>query len=253
MDYRDKTGLFLGLKLHLLTMAETLRACESLIKERNKQHVVINAAKVVSASASEELATIINKCDLVNADGMAVVWAARLLGIPVPERVAGIDLMNSLVDLASRRDYSIYLLGAEENVIKEVASEFSQRNARIVGIRNGFWDGDEEEEIVGSIALEAPDILFIAIPSPAKEIFLSNYLQKLNVGLVVGVGGSFDIVAGKTSRAPVWAQRLGLEWLFRLKQEPRRMFKRYLVGNTKFILLVGSAFVKKLSHARKKK
>ena len=238
---------FLGLNLHPLTMQETVSRCEELIEARNSQHVVINAAKVVSASKSEELRQVINSCELVNADGMAIVWASRVLGIPVPERVAGIDLMHQLVKLSSLKNLKIFLLGAEEDVSQRVCENFVSQGANVVGRRNGFWSDSEEENIVSEISAAAPDLLFIAVPSPKKEFFLSNHLLELNCGLVVGVGGSFDIVAGKTKRAPTWLQKIGLEWFYRLAQEPRRMLKRYAVGNTKFIMLV----VRELVHARR--
>ena len=238
MAQSEYTVDFLGLKVHPLSMQESVSRCEELIKLRRKQHVVINAAKVVSASESPELRQIINSCDLVNADGMAVVWAARLLKKPLPERVAGIDLMHQLVQLSVRKTFSIYLLGAQEEVSKKVFDNFVSQGAQIVGRRNGFWSVNEEAELVSEISNLAPDLLFIAIPSPAKEIFLSRYLEELNCGLVFGVGGSFDVVSGKTKRAPTYMQKIGLEWFYRLAQEPKRMIKRYAVGNTKFVLLV---------------
>lgn len=229
---------FLGLRLDPLSMEQTLECCETLILQRNKQHVVLNAAKVVQATEDKQLAQIINKCDLVNADGMSVVWAARLLGIPVPERVAGIDLMYALVELSAKKGYSIYLLGAEDKVLARTRTVFESSGANISGARNGFWNTSDEQIVVREIADNHPDILFLAIPSPKKEIFLAANLEKLGVGLVMGVGGSFDVVAGKTRRAPKFAQRWGLEWIFRLFQEPKRMLKRYLVGNSKFLYLV---------------
>jgi N-acetylglucosaminyldiphosphoundecaprenol N-acetyl-beta-D-mannosaminyltransferase len=219
-------------------MTETLAACEVLIAQRQKQHVVLNAAKVVAAVDNQELRQIINHCDLVNADGMAVVWAARLLGIKISERVAGIDLMNQLVDLSVEKRYSLALLGARQEVIELTAQEFSNRGANVVGYRNGYWTSEQELDIVNFVSGLRPDILFLAIPSPQKEEFLSKNLAALNAGLVVGVGGSFDVVAGVTKRAPLILQNIGLEWAYRLVQEPRRMFKRYLVGNTKFIRFV---------------
>ena len=238
MAERTSSVTFLGLKVDPLTMSETLQRCEELISMRNKQHVVINAAKVVAASESVELRQIINSCDLVNADGMSVVWAAKLLGKDLPERVAGIDLMFELVQLSKQKGFSIFLLGAEETVSETVFSSFQASGANVIGRRNGFWSQGDEAELVDEIASKAPDILFIAIPSPQKEIFLSQHLGRLNCGLVVGVGGSFDVVAGKVVRAPKVLQRMGLEWTIRLIQEPRRMFLRYLKGNSKFIWLV---------------
>ncbi|NBT47509.1 MAG: glycosyltransferase [Actinobacteria bacterium] len=232
-------------------MEETIAQCDLLIKMRNKQHVVINAAKVVTASESEELREIINSCDLVNADGMAVVWASKLLRNPLPERVAGIDLMNNLVTHAVERNLRIYLLGAEEEVSMKVAEVFSQRGASIVGRRNGFWTDAQETAVVSEISKTNPDLLFIAVPSPKKEYFLKTHLLNLNCGLVVGVGGSFDVVAGKTRRAPKFMQVTGMEWFYRLIQEPRRMLKRYAVGNSKFILLVFSELLRRKKSATK--
>lgn len=234
----------LGLGINPLTMSQTVVRCEQLISTRNAQHVVVNAAKAVSANESTRLKDIINSCDLVSADGMSIVWASRLLGKPIPERVAGIDLMYELVGLSKMRGYTIYLLGASEDVSAQVCSNFEEKGAKIVGRRNGYWDKSEELAVVQTIASLEPDILFIAIPSPEKEFFLHEQLSKLNCGLAVGVGGSFDVVAGKTQRAPKYLQNLGLEWVYRLMQEPKRMFKRYAVGNSKFLLLVCLALVR---------
>jgi N-acetylglucosaminyldiphosphoundecaprenol N-acetyl-beta-D-mannosaminyltransferase len=147
-------------------MEQSIQRCEELIKLRGKQHVVINAAKVVAADESKELKAIISSCDLINADGMSIVWASRLLGAPVPERVAGIDLMYSLVEMSRDKNYSIHLLGASESVSLQVAKTFSDYGANVIGRRNGYWEIEEEESIVQEVASLAPDILFVAIPSP---------------------------------------------------------------------------------------
>lgn len=228
----------MGLPLDLLTMDESVQRCLELIAKRNSQHVVLNAAKVVMAHDDARLHQIIDKCPLINADGQSIVWASRLLGISVPERVAGIDLMHELVDKSSEHKLKIYLLGAKQEVVDRVASSFKSRGAVVVGARNGFWDPEEESSVVAEIAVQKPDILFVAIPSPRKEKFLAEWILSLNVGLAFGVGGSFDVVAGATKRAPLAVQRLGLEWGYRLLQEPRRLSKRYFVGNSRFIWLL---------------
>lgn len=231
----------LGLPLDLLTMDETLDAIEQMIGDRRShQHVVLNAAKVVEAQRSESLRGAIEGCDLVNADGMSVVWAGRLLGVPVPERIAGIDLMDALLGRAAQRGWSVYFLGARPEVVSRVAELELERHPglAIAGWRDGYWAVDEEELVMERVAAAQPDLLLVAIPSPQKEELLARHKDRLAVPFVMGVGGSFDVVAGVIKRAPVWAQRSGLEWAYRLGQEPRRMFKRYLVGNTKFGLLV---------------
>lgn len=230
---------FLGTRLDALTMAESVQACADLIKKRGQQHVVLNASKAVLAAGDPHLTSVINNCGLVNADGQSVVWAAKLLGLKVPERVAGIDLMSRLLEEAPKNSWTVYLLGARESVVNTVANQLTAAGVQLAGYRNGYWDGPEEEnDVVSNIATTAPDLLLVAMPSPRKEQFLAQHLLNLNAGLAFGVGGSFDVLAGVTKRAPVWMQRSGLEWFFRLVQEPRRMFKRYLVGNAKFTILV---------------
>ncbi|MFL4479382.1 WecB/TagA/CpsF family glycosyltransferase [Paeniglutamicibacter sp. ORCA_105] len=223
-----------------LTMDESIDEAIRLIETRQSaQHVVVNAAKLVAAVADDDLRAIIDGCSIVNADGQAVVWASRLLGCPLPERVTGIDFMNRLVDVAAQRGYGIFLLGAEPDVLAAVEEEFVRRGASVVGRADGFWRRHlTDKELVNEIAQLQPDILFVALPSPMKENFLAENLRQIPTGLCVGVGGSFDVIAGRTQRAPAWMQRSGIEWFFRLVQEPRRMFKRYLVGNTKFIYYV---------------
>ena len=245
---------FLGLRLDALNMDESVQKSTYLIQQRNRQHVVLNASKVVMAAHSPQLKKAINDCDLVNADGMAVVRAARLLGLRIPERVAGVDYMFRLMDLAAVQGFGVFLLGGTREVVQDTKLFFESRGVRIVGARDGYWSKETESGVVSEIHSARPDILFLAIPSPQKEHFLHAHLQDLNCGLAVGVGGSFDIVAGVTKRAPKWMQLIGLEWLFRLLQEPRRMFKRYLVGNTKFAYLVLKEFFRvKLSRDSVKK
>ncbi|MEV0185116.1 WecB/TagA/CpsF family glycosyltransferase [Streptomyces sp. NPDC050625] len=184
------------------------------------------------------MAHIIRSCSLVNADGQAVVWAGRVLGHPLPERVTGMDLMLALWDRAARERYRVFLLGAEPAVVRQVAAIATRRGVDVVGHRDGHWSWDQEPEVVAAVREARPDLLFLAVPTPRKEYFLARHLADLNCGLAVDVGGSFDVVAGLRARAPRWMRGAGLEWAFRLRQEPRRLSARYLVGNTAFVLLV---------------
>ena len=228
-----------GLPVHPLTLSESVTVAERLIDSGGShQHVVLNAAKVVQAQDSPPLAEVIRSCDLVNADGQSIVWASRLLGQPLPSRVPGIDFMDALLDLSARRGYRVYFLGAEASVVDRVTEIGRGRGVSVVGAREGFWDESEESQVVESIRASRADILFLGIPSPAKEFFLARNLDQMAVRLAVGVGGSFDVVAGLRRRAPKWMQNVGLEWSYRLIQEPRRMLRRYLVGNARFIALV---------------
>lgn len=224
-----------------LTMDETLRMIDMAIQEQRPiHHVAINAAKLVNAQKDFALKESIVNCDIINADGQAIVWASHFLSVPLPERVPGIDLMENLVKLAMEKKYRIFFLGAKEDVVKQVVQVYSSRYGSeiIAGYRNGYFTKEEEESVARQIADSNASILFVAMTSPKKEIFLNTYKNLIRAPFIMGVGGSFDVVSGTVKRAPIWMQNYGLEWLFRLMQEPRRMWKRYLVGNSEFIYLI---------------
>jgi len=166
------------------------------------------------------------------------------LGHHVPERVAGVDLFLQLVSLAEAKGYPIYLLGAEDDVVQQVAESLTKKHPllKIAGFHHGyFWD--DEEAVVSDIRRSGARLLFVAITSPRKENFINRWQTQLGVNFVMGVGGTFDVVAGKVKRAPQWMQKAGLEWLYRVIQEPRRMWKRYLTTNTLFVLILLRALV----------
>jgi N-acetylglucosaminyldiphosphoundecaprenol N-acetyl-beta-D-mannosaminyltransferase len=200
----------------------------------------VNAAKLVAMKREPELREAVLSSDLVVADGMSVVWASRLLGNALPERVAGIDLFGRLLELAQEHRLSVYFLGAEpailEDLLEVVRSRFPQ--ARIAGAHHGYFSDEEEPALAARIADARPDLLFIGITSPKKEIFLSRWGAQIAAPVCHGVGGSFDVLAGKVRRAPTLWQRTGLEWLYRLLQEPRRLWRRYLVTNSLFLWMV---------------
>jgi len=222
-------------------MEDTVLTIHKSIQKRLAiQHIVVNAAKMVHMQKDRKLCESVVNSDIINADGMAVVWAAKFLGQPLPEKVSGIDLMVKLVELAAKQKYKIFFFGAKEEVVSTVVANYSKRYGKdlIAGYRNGYFSKEEEPLIAEQIAESKADILFVAISSPTKEIFLNQYKEIMNVPFIMGVGGSFDVVSGKTKRAPLWMQNYGLEWFYRFLQEPRRMWKRYLVTNTLFIYYV---------------
>jgi N-acetylglucosaminyldiphosphoundecaprenol N-acetyl-beta-D-mannosaminyltransferase len=224
-----------------LTMQETIDIIDKSIQNKiSLQHVVVNAAKMVYMQKDKELYESVVNSDIINPDGQAVVWASRILNQPLRERVSGIDLMGNLVKLASEKDYKIFFFGAKEEVTKGVVDKYISlyNNKIIAGYRNGYFKKEEEEIIVKEISDSNADILFVAISSPTKEIFLNKYKDIINIPFIMGVGGSFDVVSGKVKRAPLWMQKYGLEWFYRVIQEPRRMWKRYLVTNSLFLYLV---------------
>lgn len=236
---RPRVALF-DVPVDPLTMDETVEAVRRFLAcGAPHQHVCLNAAKVVELDKRPELAAAIAQCSLVSIDGQAVVWASRLLGSRVPERVTGIDLFERLLADAAESGRRVFLLGARQEVLDEVVARALVRfpGLQIAGTRNGYWADDEEASVVAEVAASRADMLFVALPSPRKELFLEGYAEQLGVAFRMGVGGSFDVMAGRTNRAPRWMQRTGMEWTYRLIQEPRRMARRYLVGNTSFVLL----------------
>ena len=228
-----------GIPVDVLTMDESVDvACELIRTGRPHQHVAINAAKVVAARHDPALRDIIESCALANADGQSIVWASRLLGPNLPERVTGIDFMLRMWDAAARHGYRVYLLGSKPSTVRKAADVARSQGVDVVGARSGFWSPEEETAVVDEVVRARPDLLFVGLPTPRKEKFLHRHLSSLRTPLAVGVGGSFDVVAGEVSRAPVWMQRWGLEWLHRIRQEPRRLMRRYVFGNVEFVFLV---------------
>lgn len=227
--------------IHPLTMDQTITEIENNIK-LNKQihHVVVNAAKLVNMQTDKTLYDSVVNCDIINADGQSIVWASRILRQPLPERVAGADLMINLMDLAGEKGYKVFLFGAKEEIVSKVAKMYRDKfgNQVIAGYRNGYYAEGEEETIAKMIAESAAQMLFVAISSPKKEIFLNKYKDIIKIPFIMGVGGTFDVISGHIKRAPIWMQKAGLEWLYRTYQEPKRMWKRYLITNTKFIELL---------------
>jgi len=231
----------LGCPVDALDMPETVERCLELIdRGRPAQHVVVNAAKLVEFNRNARMAQIIRDCELVNADGQSIVWAARILGEDLPTRVAGIDLMHELLAVAAKRGLRVFLLGATPDVLAEATRRLQEQNAGllIAGTHHGWFSDAENDAVVRAIRDAHPDLLFVAMSSPRKEYWLSENLPRLDVPFAMGVGGALDVVAGVARRAPRWMQRAGLEWAYRLAQEPRRLWRRYLVSNVRFTAMV---------------
>lgn len=223
------------------TMDETIHEVNKYIMGKEPLHLMgVNADKVNMLNQNERLKEIVNNCGIINADGASVVLASKYLKYPLPERVAGIDLMLGLIELAEQKGYSVYFLGAKQNVVERTAQVLQNKhpNLKISGIKNGYFSENQWEEVAENLEQKQPQIVFIGITSPIKE-YLVEYLQSKGLTSVfMGVGGSFDVISGEIPRAPLWMQKINLEWLFRVLQEPRRLFKRYFIGNFKFIYSV---------------
>jgi N-acetylglucosaminyldiphosphoundecaprenol N-acetyl-beta-D-mannosaminyltransferase len=244
MPVSFRTVALAGLTLHAATMADAISAADQAIRQRRRLAFgMVNIAKLVNARRDPLLRESLLASDLVLADGQPVVWLSRIQGEPLPERVAGVDLMYRMLDLANRHGYGVFLLGAREAVNAAVAERVRRQypGCRLAGRQHGYFSELEEPEVVRHIRDSRADILFVAMSPPRKELFLRRWSDALQVPVCHGVGGSFDVFAGLTRRAPRWMQRSGLEWLYRIWQEPRRMWKRYLVTNTRAVPLAVAA------------
>ena len=232
---------FLGSPLDIVSWEDLLAKVTSAISSRKGiVHCSLNALKVVEARKDSSIKTLLSRFDLITADGMSVVWGLRLLGRGRVKQIAGVELMEELLRVGSREGWKFFLLGAEPSILGDLQSCIRNGfpGVRIVGIQHGYFSRDEERAIAGRIGDSGADILFVGMPSPAKEKFILNYRDSMRVPFAMGVGGGLDILAGKTRRAPLWMRRSGLEWLFRVLQEPRRLAGRYLSTNLRFAALL---------------
>lgn len=219
-------------------MSETVELVDKKIREKQGIHLLgVNADKINEIKTDQEMKRIVLDADIINADGASVVLASKLLGKPLPERVAGIDLMQELLVLANKKGYSVYFLGAKEDVVTKMITKLKVKYHQldISGYRNGYFSKDEWPDITNKLRELSPDIIFIGITSPTKE-YLIDYMLDHNVkSVLMGVGGSFDVLSGNIKRAPKFIQKMNLEWAYRVAQEPKRLFKRYFIGNGRFL------------------
>lgn len=231
-----------GVKLSLSGMEETV---EYLVSSDSAGRPVIredlNAFKVCLKEDNFDVRDALSNADIVNADGMSVVYAVKLLkGLNIP-RVTGCDLFTRLLAESHKRGKRVFLLGAKEEVVRGLTHKLAENYSAqlIAGFRNGYFRRAEWDQIIEEVDASNAYFLFIGTPSPQKEEFLNYARVKIKRHIVIiGVGGSFDVLFGAVRRAPAWMQSYGLEWLFRLTQEPRRMWRRYLFSNSKFALLL---------------
>jgi len=225
----------LGIRVDELNMEETVAAIDEKIAAFQQgisgaHHVVtINPEGVWLAKNDEALADIVNNAAFVTADGSGILWAAEKLGDPLPQRVTGVDLVEKLCALAAKKGYSVFLLGAVEGVAAQAAEKLCARyeGLKIAGTENGYFK-DREQQVIEKISAQKPELLFAALGMPYQEKWLYEHKNELNCGIMIGVGGCFDVISGMVKRAPVFMQKLRLEWLWRLLSDPKR-WRRYLV------------------------
>jgi len=232
--------------LDAVTMQDVLERIDVAIcnsRDASMQIVTANAQFVQIAHGDISFANIIRDADLCVADGVSLVWASRILGWRLPGRVNGTDLMVRVCELAAVRGYGVYLLGGREGAAEGAARRLRQRypTLRVCGTDCPPIGFDSvrslDEEVISRITAVKPEILFVGLGAPKQEKWIQRH-REICAGVMIGVGGSFELIAGMILRAPKLLQTCGLEWLWRLSMEPRRLFRRYLVGNTLFVLLV---------------
>jgi len=237
----------LGLSFDTVTMEHAVARCLALCRAPRASHTIVtaNASHLCMMRRDPGLAQACLTADLTVADGMSVVWALRASGQPIPERVAGVDLMVRLLAAAEANALSVYFLGARKEVVAALAAWCRKRHPNLViaGSRDGYFGASDHPAIVEEIRASQAHILFVGMPSPFKETWCEKHRERLNVPVIMGVGGSFDVLAGFIPRAPRWVQSVGFEWFWRLLMEPRKLWKRYLTTNSEFLWLAGREIV----------
>ncbi|CAM2932608.1 WecB/TagA/CpsF family glycosyltransferase [Paenibacillus sediminis] len=219
-----------GIPFSKLGMTDTVAYVTEMVKS-GKPHQIItgNPIMVMTALENPEYMSVMKSADLVVPDGAGVVWAASYVGEPVAERVAGYDLLHELMKVGESYHWKVYLLGSTSEVIQETVRRLGLEypGVHIVGYRDGYFGPEEDQAVIEDIRAAAPDILFVARSVSTQEPWIARYKEQLGVPVVMGVGGSFDVISGKSKRAPKWMQQMRMEWLFRLLREPTR-YKRML-------------------------
>lgn len=229
----------LGVGIDKLTHIEVVKKIDGFLKQDETKTIYTpNTEIVMEAKKDETLKNILNDGSIVIPDGIGLIYAAKIKKKDLPERVTGCDISFEILDLAEKHGYSIFLLGGEEGVAKDAGENLKKDypNIKVLGTQNGYFKGahignpghDEEKEIIGKINASGADILFVGLGAPKQEIWINENKDKLNCKLVIGNGGTVDILAGRIERAPEIFQRLGLEWLYRLAKDPKRI-KRQMV------------------------
>lgn len=244
---------FLGCPLDLLSPQDIIeQARRALTDGRHLRLEGLNVAKLVDARATPLLMQALQEAECVHIDGAGISLGLKALGIEAPPRCAGIDLMGLLCEMAAATGASVYLLGARQEVVELTAEHLlaAYPGLRIAGIRNGYFTTSEEAEVIESVRASGADILFVGMSSPKKELLLQTHWSSLGVKVGMGVGGSFDVLSGQLPRAPYWVQKIAMEWLFRLIQEPRRLLWRYVRTNSIYLLILAFARLRLVTRSK---
>jgi N-acetylglucosaminyldiphosphoundecaprenol N-acetyl-beta-D-mannosaminyltransferase len=230
-----------------LTLSQTVDAAFRMLEAGQRGWLAtVNVSILMMMRSDKRLQDFVDRAALVVADGQPLVWCSRWLGQCLPERVTGVDLVDVICRRAAAEGKRVFLLGARPATVKKLAGLLAQKHVNLqLDFGDGYFGPDEAAARVALIHASRADILFVGMGVPLQEYFLAEHWDRLGVGIAIAVGGSFDVLAGQRARAPRWVQNVGMEWLFRLVQEPRRLFARYFVTNTQFVCLLFNALLRR--------
>ena len=243
----------LDLYLSRVSMVDILEQVEGFIREGGPHQVVTANMRFLSIALADPLfANVVNSAHLAIADGMPLVWLSKLLGKPLPQRITGCDLVHSLAKLAAEKGYSVYILGGERGTAETAGNHLRAMhpNLELVGSRHGYFTPDEEPEVVSNICACRPQLLFAGLGCPKQDFWIHRWSTDLQVPVCIGVGGTLDILAGRLRRAPGWIQRSGFEWAYRLQQEPKRLWRRYVLQDVPTTLRATGFVIRELVATR---
>lgn len=230
----------LGCQVDLVSLSQALEKIKTLLANKKfpAQIITINAEILYEAARDSKLKAVINDAEMVTPDGIGVVWAARKLGFKPQGRVTGIELLEAVCQEGAKQGWKLFFFGAAPGVAQQAAMNLGKKYSglKIVGTINGYFTPEDTANIITSIKESAPDLLLVGLGAPRQEFWIKDHKERLQVPVSIGIGGSFDVIAGLKKRAPAFMIKLNLEWLYRLISEPSRI-KRQL-ALPKFVLLI---------------
>ncbi len=238
-----------NIPFHKLTIDSAKEKIADIVKtsSRCQQVIVANSYSLVLAHNYPDFADVCNSAEIVFADGKPILWAAKLLGNRIRKRVTGPDFMWEFSAVCAREKFKVFLLGTREPYLSRLKYnlEKSFPGITIVGTYSppyGIWDTEENRKIVSIVNKSNADIVWVGVSTPKQDLWIAEHKNELKTKVAIGVGAAFDFHSGRVKRAPMWMQKVGLEWFYRFKQDPKRLWKRYLIGNLQFLTIIMKEF-----------